>query len=553
MVKIDCFMTRYWGWIFALVLFGIYFQSLFSPPFGDDYGFIFKSAAITEAPNPFIYWFSNTSNDRSWPLTYSIFWCLFKFFGHNFFLYKLTNLIFHFLNTILLVRILKRLAIPHGVLIAFLYAIHPVNAESIVWIFQLKTVLSVTFFLISYELFLNFIERNTFWFIGLSLLFFTLSLLTKITAILAPLIYFYHIYPTHFGKLKKMLIVTSFCLASVFLGLRSVNGVVAYSSIEASRAQNFTDYYVSPSLPIINNAIEVGKNEIKLNNQLESFFYYAKNLIDIDSFLVKSAVVMNSVVFYIQNFLGLSPLYPVYPNLNFNDWSTSLAVVIFFVVACGLLFFKNNQVRFGMLFFGMGTFPILGYFYVPYMKNSYVADHWNYLGAIGLAIAYVGGTAHLGMQFKLIKKFSTLFVALIFLFVGYKTYSYSNLFINPDKLYEENIKVSPKATILYEYLFARRIANNRQKESEKLLPVLYTRKLDRFDIYQKKVDYTSLRDRIDLAEIYITLNMVDAAYDIVFDLGQAYPDNKEVLFLLSMLNRNDHDPVLYLDKLFSEI
>ena len=54
---------------------------------------------------------------------------------------------------------MRRLAIPGGFLAGLLFALHPVNVESVAWISELKNVLSMFFLLIALVWFVRSLQR----------------------------------------------------------------------------------------------------------------------------------------------------------------------------------------------------------------------------------------------------------------------------------------------------------------------------------------------------------------------------------------------------------
>ncbi|MBW1740176.1 MAG: tetratricopeptide repeat protein [Deltaproteobacteria bacterium] len=106
--------------------------------------------------------------------------------------YHLTNIIFHVLSTLCVYWVALILFRHRGVafLGAICFAWHPVHTEDIAWINGRNNVLSGLFYLLSFALYLKFTEKEKQWFTyyGLSLLAFSLSLLSKEYALTFPLI-----------------------------------------------------------------------------------------------------------------------------------------------------------------------------------------------------------------------------------------------------------------------------------------------------------------------------------------------------------------------------
>lgn len=105
----------------------------------------------------------------------------------------LTNLLLHFANGVLIYRLYNRLfSSKVGALIAAtLFLIHPVQVESVAWVSQRKNVLAMFFFLLSFGQYIRASaatrQKLHYW---LSVLFYMLALLTKVAAIVLPLMLF---------------------------------------------------------------------------------------------------------------------------------------------------------------------------------------------------------------------------------------------------------------------------------------------------------------------------------------------------------------------------
>lgn len=112
--------------------------------------------------------------------------------------FRFTNVLIHFFNSVLifyLVRLIqKKLYLAFAA--AFVFAIHPVQIESVIWISERKNVLSTFFLLFSLIFYwkgvvLNAAKQNKY--LGGALIFFVLGLLSKPSAVIfIPLIFWIH-------------------------------------------------------------------------------------------------------------------------------------------------------------------------------------------------------------------------------------------------------------------------------------------------------------------------------------------------------------------------
>jgi tetratricopeptide (TPR) repeat protein len=94
-------------------------------------------------------WFSTDSPSQYFPLTYTSFRLEYALWGLRPEGYHWVNILLHALNGILLWRLLVRFSIPGAYLAALLFALHPIQVESVAWITERKNVLSLPFSLLA--------------------------------------------------------------------------------------------------------------------------------------------------------------------------------------------------------------------------------------------------------------------------------------------------------------------------------------------------------------------------------------------------------------------
>ena len=121
-----------------------------------------------------------------WPLLYTTFWIEHKLWGFNPLGYHAVNLLLHFVNTVLLWRLLSRLGVPGAWLAAAVFAVHPLHTESVAWVISRKDQLSALFYLTAFFMWIRFIEEPRPKRYVSALLLFAAALLCKSVAITLP-------------------------------------------------------------------------------------------------------------------------------------------------------------------------------------------------------------------------------------------------------------------------------------------------------------------------------------------------------------------------------
>ena len=122
-----------------------------------------------------------------WPLVYSSFWLEHRLWGLQPAGYHAVNIVLHLLNCLLLWRLLLRLAVPGALLIAAVFAVHPLHVESVAWIIERKDLLSALFYLGAVLAWLRLVEVGRVGHYLLVALLFAAGLLSKSVVVTLPL------------------------------------------------------------------------------------------------------------------------------------------------------------------------------------------------------------------------------------------------------------------------------------------------------------------------------------------------------------------------------
>src|SRR5438876_10845961 len=156
----------------------------------DDFLLITGNPLLQNASGLLEIWSGGRTADY-FPLTNTVFWIEHHLFGRNATGYHVVNILLQVANALLVWRVLQRLNIPGAWLAGLIFGIHPVHAASVVWISELKNLLSMFFALLSSLCFLELGGqrlRNSATAYAASLVFFALALLSKTQVVFLPFV-----------------------------------------------------------------------------------------------------------------------------------------------------------------------------------------------------------------------------------------------------------------------------------------------------------------------------------------------------------------------------
>ena len=278
------------------------------------------------------------------PLTIVSYAVDYRLYGLNPAGYHLTNVILHALNALLvfwLIFLLTGRNIPVSLITAILFAVHPLQVESVAWISERKNVLYAPFFLGSLICYWYYREKqnsNKFYF--LSLVLFLFSLLSKAMAITLPAVLFLLDYLARRKPGKTILTdKIPFFILSVIFGLTAVLGQYTTGAV---RNENIFD----------------------LPRRIGAASY--------------------SIIFYVNKLLIPDKLSCLYPSSSMDDGLVYLFSFLFLLLLAGCVMLTarfTRKIVFGSLFFIVTLLPVLQF--IP-IGQTIVADRYVYLSSLGL-------------------------------------------------------------------------------------------------------------------------------------------------------------------------
>ena len=158
----------------------------------DDYGYIIKNTHVHEGMTwkNILWTFSNTDFGYFHPLTWMSHMLAFQLFGLNSSMHHLMNLFLHISSTLLLFFVLKRMtgALWQSAFVAAVFALHPLNVESVAWISERKNVLSTFFCMLTIMTYVHYTKGPNVYKYLLNLFVFVLGIMSKPMLVTLPFV-----------------------------------------------------------------------------------------------------------------------------------------------------------------------------------------------------------------------------------------------------------------------------------------------------------------------------------------------------------------------------
>ncbi len=304
-----------------------------------------------------------TSSAVYYPLVLTSFWIQHAIWGLNPFFYHLVNVLMHAINAILLWRVLLRLGLPAAWFGAALWALHPVQVESVAWVTELKNVQSCFFYLLAILFFLKWravagrVEKAVLDY-ALVIFFAALAILSKASTVMLPVV----LALCWWWKERRWRWRNTIWLLPFFIMSAAASAWTVWEQRFHSRAQG------------------------------EEWS---------QSGLERLAIAGKTVWFYVGKLLWPHPLVFVYPRWQLDlskalSWGPLVAAVLVWVV----LWFGRNETRlrsgfFAFSYFLVSLFPVMGFFNVYFFRYSFVGDHFQYLASMGIVALLAAGLSRL--------------------------------------------------------------------------------------------------------------------------------------------------------------
>jgi len=348
------------------------------------------------------------------PLTSTVFWVEHALWGLAPLPYHLVNVCQHAACAVVLWRVLLALRVPGAWLGAALWALHPVQVESVAWVSELKNTQSGLFFLLSILFFLRWRgtkeregQAGERWAYALSVLLGGLAMASKTSTVILPVV---------------------LCLAAWWLEgrwrWRNVARVAPFLVLAAAAS-----------------ALSLWTQALALATLTDP--QWARSG---PERLVTAGV---GVWFYVGKDLWPHPVMTLYPRclIDAGKWSSYLPSVAVVLTLFLLWLRRDSWARpwfFVYAYFLAALFPVLGLFDNFIFQYSLVFDHFQYLASMGPMALAGAGFVRLAELFTPPKAglAAGLYAGLLLLF-GALSYQRARTFESEETLWTDTLAKNP--------------------------------------------------------------------------------------------------------------
>ena len=393
--------------VIILLTVAVYLPVMHGEFVWDDASLISENQIVKADDGLYRFWFTTEAPDY-YPLTWSLWWAEWRLWGNSTIGYHVVNVLLHAVNAVLIWIVLRQLKIPGAWLAGLVFAVHPVNVATAASISEQKNTLSMLFYLTAILLYLEFDSKKRWRWYGLSSAAFLMALLSKTAVVMLPLVLLGCVWWRH-GRIrwKDLLYSAPFFALSLVLGVVTIwfQHNRALSGHTALTGDFWARLCIAGWVP---------------------WFY-----------LYKAVWPFNLTV--------------IYPKwlIDASSWVSYLPGLV--IIACFALFWWKRDVGGRPLLFGLGyfivtLFPVLGFFDQGFYACSYVADHWQYCAIIGpIALVLSAGAVFCRRLGDRGRSIGGLVSVGILAGLGAASWERSSIYATPQTLWRDAVARNPHA------------------------------------------------------------------------------------------------------------
>ncbi len=411
--------------------------------FSDDEAQIVRNPRLSSKDGLAEIWTDLHGTDGTfYPLTFTTFWLEHRTWGSNPRAFHADNILLHAVNALLLWLLLRRLRVPGSWMAGAIFALHPVQVETVAWVTERRNTLSTAFYLLSIFTYLGFrplragsggdgsrdCPGRSLVLYNLSLAFFVAALLSKTaTLTLPPAILLITWWQAGRLERRDLVPLIPFFVLAIGAGLMTTG---LERNLVGQGGPGWGTYSPVERLLIAGRAVWFYLGKLAIPVRLS--FVYPRWAIDEGSWpqyaYPAAAIALLVVLFALRRRVGRGPLT-------------------------------------GVLFFGGTLLPVLGFVNYFYMMISFVADRFLYLPSVGIITVLVSAMAQSLRTSKQWKSAAVAASIVVVAGLGALTWERSGCFKSAETLYRDVLAKHPDSWVAHYSLGANLSASGRAPEA----------------------------------------------------------------------------------------
>jgi Flp pilus assembly protein TadD len=370
-------------------------------------------------------WLEPRTLPQYYPLVHTTFWAEHRLWGLAPAGFHLTNVLLHAVSAVLAWRLLVRLRVPGAWLGAAIFAVHPVQVESVAWVTERKNVLSLVLALSSMLMYLLFAPPGRDDVPG------------RDTRTAGRWRHYF---------LAFLLLVAALLAKTAVAPLPVVLLLVAWW-----KRGRLVRRDLAPLVPFFAVALAAGSLTVWLEQHNVGALGDDWSLAPLERILVAG----RALCFYAQSLLWPHPLAFTYPRWNIDasaPWQYAFPAGVLALLAAAWA--ASGRMGRGplaaILIFAAALTPALGFFNVYPFRFSFVADHFQYHASLALiACGAAGATlagARLGRRMPFVQPPAG---CALLLLLGMLSFRQALIYQDEEPLWRDTIAKNPGAWMAY--------------------------------------------------------------------------------------------------------
>ena len=401
--------------LLVLLTLAAYLPALRGGFIWDDDDHLTENPAMT-APDGLRQIWTSLAVSRYYPLTLTSFWVQRRLWGLNPLPYHAVNIALHAANAMLVFLLLRRLRMPGAWLAAALWALHPVNVETVAWVTELKNAQSGFFFFLASICFLRFDERPSGGRYALTLLCGAAAMLSKPSTVVLPAVLLLVVWWQH-GRWQWRDWLRTAPLFAFALGMSALTILEQLKEIGGAGTQEALTRW--------------------------------------DRLLLAGRVVW----FYLGKLFWPADLMFIYPRWKLASTSPVRWVPLITAGVVALTLWRLRRQTWakvcllGLGYYALLLLPVSGLFDIFFFQYSYVADHFQYLACIGpIALVASGAAAFCNQTGQPGGRLGAIAAAALLTTFAVCSWRHEHVFKDVESLWRDTLARNPEAWIAHNNL-----------------------------------------------------------------------------------------------------